>query len=57
MKFSIINSDGNPVMQTASWQCVPSDDMLKSMRQMGYKFKIDGKSATLKSIQEMRNAG
>lgn len=43
MKFEVINSDGQVVMQTTSNECVPTLDELESMSSAGYRYKVDGK--------------
>ena len=52
MKFEIINDKNKVVMHTTHVCCVPEKDILISMSRAGYKFKMDGKSATIKKIAE-----
>lgn len=53
MVFEVINKDGNTVMNTGHIQCIPTKSEITSMQKNGYKFKIDGKMATKKKIDEL----
>lgn len=55
MLFQIINDKGVLVMKTEHKSCIPDDYQLSSMSSAGFKFKIDGKIASIKKIKEMRN--
>ena len=41
-------------MQTSSLSCIYDRAVLLSMQKAGYKFKIDGKTATIKEICELK---
>lgn len=41
-------------MSTESLACMPTDAQLKSMKEHGYKFKIDGKVADIKKVLEVK---
>lgn len=53
MTFEVINSQQKRVMYCHDWQYVPDNDILRSMQQAGYKFKLDGKNATVKQIDTL----
>ena len=55
MLFQIVNDKGVPVMRTEHASCIPDDSQLASMSKVGYKFKIDGKAASIKKIKEVRD--
>ena len=52
MKFEVINSNSKTLMHTETWLCVPDEETLKSMSKAGYKFKLDGKTITIKKLNE-----
>ena len=53
MKFEIINDKNKIVMNTIHECCIPSKDILTSMLNAGYKFKLDGKILSKKAINEL----
>ena len=53
MKFEVINDKNKVVMHTLSPSCIPSKDILTSMLNAGYKFKLDGKMLSKKAINEL----
>lgn len=55
--FQIINEKGVPVMKTSYISCIPTDEQLSSMLKCGFKFKIDNRAASLKTIKEIRAKG
>ena len=55
MTFEVINSQQKRVMYCHDWQYVPDNDMLRSMQQARYKFKLDGKHVTIKQINTLRS--
>lgn len=55
MKFQVINDKGVGVMATHYTSCMPDDVQLASMSKAGYKFKIDGKVASIKKVKEVRD--
>ena len=57
MKFEIFDERGNIVMQTESQRCIPPKSHLESMRNNGYKFKLDGKLITKKELNNLINQG
>lgn len=57
MKFEVINDKGVAVMSTEYVSCIPDDGQLTSMSKAGYKFKIGGKSTSIKKIKEIRDKG
>lgn len=54
-RFEVLNEKGVAVMGTNSPSCIPDDNQLSSMSKAGYKFKIDGKSASVKKVKEVRD--
>ena len=52
MKFEVINDRNKTVMHTSSPSCIPDKDILTSMSKAGYKFKLDGKTVTIKKLNE-----
>lgn len=40
-------------MQCEDVICIPSVDELTAMNKVGYKFKIDGQTVTIKKIKEL----
>lgn len=56
MKFQVMNDKGVWVMETHYASCIPNDSQLSSMSKAGYKFKIDGKAASIKKVKEVRDA-
>ena len=55
MLLQVINDKGVPVMRTEHKSCIPDDSQLSSMAKVGYKFKIDGKIASIKKVKELRD--
>lgn len=55
MLFQVVNDKGVPVMRTERASCIPDDSQLSSMSKVGYKFKIDGKAASIKKVKEVRD--
>lgn len=53
MLFQVINESGIGVMRCEDFSCVPTYDELKDMYSAGYRFKYDGKTATLKRMKEV----
>ena len=47
MIFEVFNFQQQRVMNCQEWHHVPDNDMLRSMQQAGYKFKLDGKNVTI----------
>lgn len=43
-------------MQTSSPSCIYDRAVLLSMQKAGYKFKIDGKAATVKEVCELKDS-
>ena len=52
MKFEVINDKNKTVMHTFDTSCIPDKDTLKSMSAKGYKFKLDGRTITVKKLNE-----
>lgn len=52
MKFEVINPNGQVVLTTTSLNCIPEQNILEGMSRAGYKFRVDGKITTKKSIKE-----
>lgn len=46
---------GNCIMRTEYPECIYKKDILKAMQKAGYSFKIDGKSASIKEITEIKD--
>jgi len=55
MKFEVFNDKGIAVMGTDYISCIPDDEQLSSMSKTGYKFKINGKAASLKKVKEFKS--
>ncbi len=53
MKFEIFNSFGVGMMECHEKSCVPLPPQLKDMSRAGYKFKLDGKSISLKKLLDI----
>ena len=53
MKFEVVNDKSKTVMYTSSPHCIPDKDILMSMLNTGYKFKLDGKILSKKAINEL----
>ena len=53
MKFEVVNKDGHTEMNTEYLCYIPTKSEIASMQINGYKFKIDGKMATKKMIDEL----
>ena len=56
IKFEIINEKGVAVMTTEHTSCIPDNDQLCHMSKAGFKFRIDGKNASVKRINEAVSA-
>lgn len=56
MLFEVINDKKQTVMFTEEKECIYENDILKLMFNAGYKFKLNGKSITLKSLKDFINA-
>lgn len=52
MIFQAIHKYTNYGMRTEHVSCIYDEKTLMSMQKAGYKFKIDGKPATIKQIKE-----
>lgn len=57
MKFEVINGKGQTLMQTTSVECIPNLDILDCMSKLGYKFKVNGKPASKKSVYDLKRKG
>ena len=55
MKFEVVNSGGETVMQTEYIECIPDQTILDAMYKSGYRFKLNGKMATKKKVEETRS--
>lgn len=55
MLFQVVNDRGVPIMVTEQKSCIPDDGELSAISKAGYKFKIDGKSASIKKVREVRD--
>lgn len=55
MKFEVINSGGETVMQTEYVECIPDQAILDAMYKSGYRFKLNGKVATKKKVEDVRS--
>jgi hypothetical protein len=49
MLFQVLK-DGRGQMSTTSVKCIPSKAQLQEMQRAGFKFKLDGKAATISDI-------
>lgn len=52
MKFEVVNDKNKTVMSTVSPSSIYDKDTLTLMSKAGYKFKLDGKTITLKKLNE-----
>jgi hypothetical protein len=52
--FEIFNRQKQRVLYCYQTSCIPPNETLSDMQKGGYKFKIDGKKATLSQIKELR---
>ena len=52
MLFEVINSQGKTIFYTNEKICVPPYKQIKTMLTTGYKFRLDGKIMTKKSLEE-----
>ena len=50
MKFEVIDQQNLVVMQTESPEAVYDDQELKELAGAGYRFRLDGKSATIQRV-------
>lgn len=61
MLFEVYNNNKKVVMHTENISCIPDKKILTSMYSSGYKFKVDGKTASVKTIcdivKEIENGG
>ena len=57
MKFEVINDKNKTVYYTYREKDIPQKEYLDSMVSAGYKFKIDGKVASKKKIEELMKRG
>lgn len=53
MLFQVFNNEGICAMRCSDTSCVPDCETLKDMYNAGYRFKIDGKQASLKTVKEV----
>lgn len=53
MTFEVYR-DNFCVMQTEQPRCIYDDSTLRDMSRSGYKFKLDGKTATIQKVIETR---
>lgn len=49
MLFQVLR-DGRGLMSTSSIKCIPKRAQLLEMQRAGYKFKLNGKAATVSEI-------
>lgn len=52
MLFKVIGPDGQTKVGTDSIQCIYPEDVLLSMSRCGYKFELNGKRATAKTVSD-----
>lgn len=45
-----VTKDGRGMMSTASVKCIPSRMQLQEMQRAGFKFRLNGKAATIPEI-------
>lgn len=50
MLFEVTDNKGITKFKCSSLSCIQTAEALKSMASEGYKFKIDGKTASLKTM-------
>lgn len=60
MKFEVTDVKGNILFVTEHKDCLPTDDELKSMRTVNYRYRVDGKfvdkEKILKIVKELRES-
>ena len=56
MKFEVVNDKNKTMYYTHSIKGIPSKEFLNSMSNAGYKFKIDGKIASKKKVEELKQS-
>ena len=54
MKFEVINDKNKTIYYTYDRRDVPSSEYLNSMSNAGYRFKIDGRIASKKKVEELK---
>ena len=54
MKFEVINDKNKTMYYTYNIKCIPNKEFLTSISNAGYKFKIDGKIASKKKVEELK---
>ena len=53
MKFEIINDNKDIIFVTHQISCIPTQKQLDMMSKNNWKFRIDGKIATKKAMNEL----
>lgn len=53
MKFEIVNDKNKTVYFTHTVSDIPQKEHLSAMSNAGYKFKVDGKIVSKKTIEDM----
>lgn len=56
MKFEVINDKNKTMYYTYNIKCIPNKEFLTSISNAGYKFKINGKTASKKKVEELKQA-
>ena len=56
MKFEVINDKNKTVYYTFKIKDIPRKNDLASISNAGYKFKIDGKIASKKKVEELKDS-
>lgn len=56
MKFEVVNDKNKTMYYTNEIKEIPSKEYLDSMSNAGYKFKIDGKIASKKKVEELKQS-
>lgn len=51
--FEIYTEKGSRLFYTSSEECLPSKEQINSMLNVGYKFKLDGKTLSKKALNEL----
>ena len=56
MKFEVVNDKNKTMYYTYEIEGIPTKEYLDSMSNAGYKFKIDGKIASKKKVEELKQS-
>lgn len=52
MKFEVVTDKGIPLMSCKTVSCIPDEQQLRSIYDAGHRFRLNGKSISIKKILE-----